>query len=205
MNERSFIAVSIRMQDKRDSILRAAEALIATQGLHNLSMKKLATAANVAAGTIYRYFTDKDELISELRRDVLINVADFIFTDFEKGTIEEQFVLLWFNFLKLNSSQSPILLNYQQYNQLPGIDTDDHRVFEEQTFKPLLEMFKKGKRQGLITNLNDEYLFSIGFEPAVALGGRILNGHLQYIESELLIACNRCWLAISTNLESKLK
>ena len=185
------------MQDKRDAILRAAEQLIANEGLHNLSMHKLAKTAEVAAGTIYRYFTDKKDLISQLREDVLVNVAEFMFMDLTQNTVEEQFTHIWFNVLKLGSSQSHNILSYQQYNQLPGTDTEAHRVFERQTFKPLLDMFEQGRKQGEIADLNDEYLFAIGFEPAVALGRKILDGRLNYNESDLLIACKRCWFAIS--------
>ena len=200
MNVHSFWLY--RMQDKRDLILRATEQLIAAEGLHNLSMHKLAKEAKVAAGTIYRYFTDKEDLISQLRQDALINVAEFIFSDLTQTGCEEQFTHIWFNLLKLGSSQSHNILTYQQYNQLPGTDTKAHRAFERQTFKPLLNMFEQGRQQGVIAKLDDEYLFSIGFEPAVALGRRIKDKHLQYSESELAMACKRCWLAISAKIST---
>ncbi|MBM7071449.1 TetR/AcrR family transcriptional regulator [Shewanella sp. 202IG2-18] len=187
------------MAYKRNVILRAAEQLIADEGLHNLSMQKLATTAQVAAGTIYRYFTDKEALISELRKDVLKNVAEFVFSGFTQESVEAQFTHLWFNFLKLGSNRNSNQLNYQQYSQLPGIESDEHRAFEQNTFEPLLTMFKQGQQQGLITDLEDEYLFSIGFEPAIALGHRISEGHLEYNDSELLVVCKRCWSAISTS------
>ncbi len=52
------------MANKRDQILRSAEKIIALERVQNLSMQKLADDAEVAAGTIYRYFKSKDELIS---------------------------------------------------------------------------------------------------------------------------------------------
>jgi TetR/AcrR family transcriptional regulator, multidrug resistance operon repressor len=51
---------------KREKILSAAEALLEERGLYGLSMKVLAERAGIAAGTIYRYFENKDALISEL-------------------------------------------------------------------------------------------------------------------------------------------
>lgn len=56
--------------DKQLQILIAAEKLIAEQGFQGLSMHKVAKAANMATGTIYRYFRDKDHLLIEVRLHV---------------------------------------------------------------------------------------------------------------------------------------
>ncbi|MFA0521061.1 TetR/AcrR family transcriptional regulator, partial [Vibrio sp. 10N.222.55.E8] len=65
-------------QDKRQQILSAAEKLIAEVGFQGLSMQKLAKEAGVAAGTIYRYFDDKDHLIEDVRVLVTQQVADAV-------------------------------------------------------------------------------------------------------------------------------
>ncbi|KGK15495.1 helix-turn-helix domain-containing protein, partial [Vibrio navarrensis] len=61
--------------DKRQQILSAAEKLVAEFGFQGLSMSKLAKEAGVAAGTIYRYFTDKEHLLDELRLRITRRVA----------------------------------------------------------------------------------------------------------------------------------
>ena len=52
--------------DKREDILRAALELIAEHGFHGAPMAMIAERAGVGAGTIYRYFENKDVLIAEL-------------------------------------------------------------------------------------------------------------------------------------------
>ena len=49
--------------EKRDEIIRAAMELIAGHGFHGAPMALVAERAGVAAGTIYRYFESKDDLI----------------------------------------------------------------------------------------------------------------------------------------------
>lgn len=56
--------------NKRDNILRAALELFADRGFHDAPMAQLARQANVAVGSIYRYFKDKDSLIHELYKEV---------------------------------------------------------------------------------------------------------------------------------------
>ncbi|MFZ2950245.1 MAG: helix-turn-helix domain-containing protein, partial [Desulfuromonadaceae bacterium] len=54
--------------EKRDEIVRAALELIAENGFHGAPMAMIAEKAGVGAGTIYRYFENKDVLINELYR-----------------------------------------------------------------------------------------------------------------------------------------
>ena len=56
--------------DKRDEIVRAALELIAEHGFHGAPMAMIAERAGVGAGTIYRYFENKDVLINELYREI---------------------------------------------------------------------------------------------------------------------------------------
>jgi AcrR family transcriptional regulator len=52
--------------DTRQRILDAAARLFAVQRFHEVRMDDLATEAEVAKGTLYRYFRDKEELYNHL-------------------------------------------------------------------------------------------------------------------------------------------
>jgi AcrR family transcriptional regulator len=52
-----------RMAERRDQILRAAAQKFAEKGFHNTTTKEIAEAADVAEGTIYNYFKNKDDLL----------------------------------------------------------------------------------------------------------------------------------------------
>ena len=52
--------------DTRQRILDAAARLFAVQRFHEVRMDDLATEAEVAKGTLYRYFRDKEDLYSDL-------------------------------------------------------------------------------------------------------------------------------------------
>ena len=45
-----------------EKMLEAAAALFGTQRFHEVRMEDIATAAGVGKGTIYRYFSDKEDL-----------------------------------------------------------------------------------------------------------------------------------------------
>ena len=59
-----------RLAARRNAILAAARETAAESGMAGVQIAPVAVRANVAAGTVYRYFPSKADLISELIADV---------------------------------------------------------------------------------------------------------------------------------------
>src|SRR5438128_8696540 len=55
-----------RRQETRKTLLSAAEELLAERGLSEARVEDIAEKAGVSVGTIYNYFSDRDELLQEL-------------------------------------------------------------------------------------------------------------------------------------------
>ena len=77
--------------DKRTAILRAAIEIIAAEGV-GASTAKIAKAAAVAEGSLFRYFPDKDALLNELYLELKLDmrrttVAGFPVTGSLRGRI----------------------------------------------------------------------------------------------------------------------
>ena len=53
----------------RTKILEATEKLLAERGFYGLSMKVLADTAGIVAGTIYRYFENKEMLMLKKKKE----------------------------------------------------------------------------------------------------------------------------------------
>ncbi len=52
--------------DKQKQIMRVVEKLATNRRFHEITLDEVAEAAGVGKGTIYRYFTDKDELFFQV-------------------------------------------------------------------------------------------------------------------------------------------
>ena len=61
-------------------IRAAALALVDAEGLEGLSMRRLATALDVSAASLYFHYATKDELLEAVAADVLANVDTAAFT-----------------------------------------------------------------------------------------------------------------------------
>lgn len=57
-------AHSYIMEEKRELIRRAAVRVIAEHGFHEATTRMIATAAGTATGTIYNYFSTKEEILA---------------------------------------------------------------------------------------------------------------------------------------------
>jgi AcrR family transcriptional regulator len=73
-----------KSEDKRNAILNAATRLFAERGLAAAPMSEISRLADVAAGTLFTYFTTKDDLINSLYREIKLELADAMMSDFPR-------------------------------------------------------------------------------------------------------------------------
>jgi AcrR family transcriptional regulator len=62
--------VIARLAARQDAIIAAARALASSDGMGAVQIVPVAARAGIAAGTVYRYFPSKDDLVSALMRAV---------------------------------------------------------------------------------------------------------------------------------------
>lgn len=138
------------LKDKRQAILAAALDLIAGQGFQNAPMSQIARQANAGVGTIYRYFTSKDDMINVLYVEIKKQITSAMFGDYREGTsLPKAFRQIMRNLLALFIENPRILSFYEQYVNSPLITAatleEVHRVMA-----PVDRMFQLAREQELI-------------------------------------------------------
>jgi len=73
-----------KSEDKRSAILDAATRLFAECGLAAASTSEISKRAGVAEGTLFTYFRTKDDLINSLYREIKLELADAMMSDFPR-------------------------------------------------------------------------------------------------------------------------
>ncbi|MFC7495061.1 MULTISPECIES: TetR/AcrR family transcriptional regulator [unclassified Nocardioides] len=68
--------VQDRSREMVDRILAAATRVLAARGYAGMSTNRVAAEAGVSVGSLYRYFSDKDEIIGELRVRSTADIMD---------------------------------------------------------------------------------------------------------------------------------
>src|ERR1700720_4623462 len=102
-----------RSEDKRNAILDAATRLFAERGLTAAPTSEISSAAGVAEGTLFTYFKTKDELINALYREIKLELADAMMSDFpRRAGIRDRLQHVWNRYLAWgvkNPSQQNVL------------------------------------------------------------------------------------------------
>lgn len=65
-------------EERRDKILAAAAGLFSVQGFHTTSMAEIVTTSGLSAGTVYQYFSSKDDLIVAIARRALDGIGSAV-------------------------------------------------------------------------------------------------------------------------------
>src|ERR1700727_1823245 len=88
-----------KSEDKRNAILSAAIQVFAERGLA-APTSAVSQAAGVAEGTLFTYFSTKDELINALYREIKLELADAMMSDFpRRAGIRARFQHVWYRYL----------------------------------------------------------------------------------------------------------
>jgi len=71
-----------KSEDKRNAILDAATHLFAERGLTAAPTSEISKQAGVAEGTLFTYFKTRTDLINALYREIKLELADAMMSDF---------------------------------------------------------------------------------------------------------------------------
>jgi AcrR family transcriptional regulator len=73
-----------KSEDKRNAILDAATRVFAESGLSAAPTSEISKQAGVAEGTLFTYFNTKNDLINALYREIKLELADAMMSDFPR-------------------------------------------------------------------------------------------------------------------------
>jgi AcrR family transcriptional regulator len=110
-----------KSEDKRNAILSAATKVFAERGL-GAPTAAITSAAGIAEGSLFTYFKTKDELINALYRELKLELADAIMSNFpRKQSVRHRLEHFWNGYLLwgvANPEQQRVLKQIQVWGGL---------------------------------------------------------------------------------------
>lgn len=168
--------------EKENAIRSIALKIIAEEGLENLSMQKLAAAANISPRTIYIKYKDKEDLLIKLFiEEVLANFERAAMTGFdEKTDFTTGIKTVWNNvFTHMTSNRHEFsLYRYGQSSPLLNKAYSERGIKEGDHFKPFHNFLKAHISKGVIRNLPIDIYRALLFAPLFEL----INEYFDYQE-----------------------
>lgn len=104
---------------KKQAILKSAMELIHEHGFHGSPISQIAKQANVACGTIYHYFSGKDEVIKEIYYHINRELAAIAFIPEEDVDFRDSFFRSCRSLYDYYLSNSHALYFIEQFNSSP--------------------------------------------------------------------------------------
>src|SRR5467141_3503022 len=106
-----------KSEDKRNAIIDAETHLFAERGLTAAPTSEISNQAGVAEGTLFTYFKTKDDLINALYREIKLELADAMMSDFpRKKNVRTRLRHVWDRYVNwgiANSKQRKALAQLQ--------------------------------------------------------------------------------------------
>ncbi|MBU1567284.1 MAG: TetR/AcrR family transcriptional regulator [Proteobacteria bacterium] len=188
--------------DKHVAILKAAMELIADNGFHGSPISMIANRAGVGAGTIYRYFENKDVLIREVFDEIETRLNQTLDGDYPtdqsiKRRLDHYYIGLVHFFFG-----HPVEFKFlgQFYDSPYGVEIRRDKIFNqtgrEHSRETLKSLFEQGIARGVIKDLPMVFLFAFFIGSIIALTRDHILGFIELDNRLLQQAADTCWDAI---------
>ncbi len=193
----------MKKSDKRDDIIRASLELIAEHGFHGAPMAMIAEKAGVGAGTIYRYFENKDVLIKALHRDVEEKIFAVLTEGYsDEKPIRERFIYLGTMLLKYLISH-PLYFRFleQYYNSPYGVSLRRDKIMRKTDNRDIFtDLFEQGTARQVMKDLPLPVHAALAFGPLIALARDHTIGLLELDDALIIKSVEACWDGIKRNV-----
>ena len=190
------MAILQKSIDKRNALIKATIELVNNNGFHATPMSKIAKMANVSPATIYLYFENKQDLVNKTYIEVKAEYTNYVFQTYKENmSVEAGFELIWNRIadFKLNDCENAMFL--AQCDNTPMID-ERSRQEGIKHLQPLLDLWARGKKEGIIKPISDYLLYAYSINPLSFLMISQKRGAFQLDKSLLEEAYQSAWSSI---------
>ncbi|HWQ77924.1 MAG TPA: TetR/AcrR family transcriptional regulator [Anaerovoracaceae bacterium] len=179
--------------DKKQAALEATLELIAGQGFHGTPMSQIAQKANIGVGTIYRYFSGKEELINELYLFIKKRMTDEIMKNCHRDKpVQENFREVLKEVICYMAAHPAELSFHEQYSNSPLI-TQVTKEQGVQIMGPVAGLFERARSEGLIKELPDDILLTMVMGAVFSLAKLYISAGIDIQNDALAAETDAVW------------
>lgn len=154
---------------KKDKILKSVCTLTGKQGLASVTISGISKTAGIAAGTLYIYFKNKEEVVQLAYAAVEDKMTQAMYCDFDINLpIKQSLKKIYINMLnyRLNNYDETVFIDQYQQSTYIQLNFSKQLAEYEKQNKSLYDLLKKGQQEGIIKEIDAIILISF-FDGAV--------------------------------------
>jgi AcrR family transcriptional regulator len=149
----------------RDKILQGALELFLKYGIRSVSMDDIARHLSISKKTIYQYFVDKDDIVTQATTNHMVHTkADFDnLTKVSKNALDELMRIQMFMRKNMQDMNPSLLFDLKKYHNKAWSAWVDHK--NKDIRESVVRNLKQGMEEGLYrSNLSPEILAMLRIE-----------------------------------------
>jgi TetR/AcrR family transcriptional repressor of multidrug resistance operon len=182
--------------EKLEAIAEATFALVESVGLSGLTMADIARSAGIATGTLYVYYSSKEELIRDLYRKSKVAAAGRLLEGYdERAPYRSRARMLWRNAMKERLDHYAQGVFHQQYLNSPW-SSDADRELSSSLMKRWFDFLDEGKAQEIVKKAPSSLITALFLGSIRATADLLRGGALRSDEETLETAFALCWDAM---------
>ncbi|NHN34445.1 TetR/AcrR family transcriptional regulator [Paenibacillus sp. S3N08] len=177
--------------------MKAALSLFAERGYDATTVPTIADKAQVGAGTIYRYFENKEVLVNSLFQECVRLLSATLLTNMPNNdrTMREQFHHIFVQMSQFANHHDKALAFIDSHSSARYLDESSVTMFQD--FLDILRDFiERGKQQQIICPMPSDVLIAIVYGALIKLFKVIKTGVVEETPDLLLAAEECCWNAV---------
>ena len=182
--------------DKRQAILAAALELFVERGYHGTAVPAVADRAGVGAGTIYRYFRSKEDLVNALYRQCKKELATHVLLGITPDAPpREQFHQFWLRLAAFARDQPRVFFFLELHHHGSYLDAESNAI-EARMMDMGVRFLEAAQKRGEVKPYSPMLLIAIVHGAFIGMLRKCWEGHLE-LTPETIAAGETCaWEAI---------
>jgi AcrR family transcriptional regulator len=144
--------IARKKEQKRNRLLDAANTLFIEKGVSSTTIADICNMANIAKGTFYLYYKDKEDILRALTKRISLTILKMSYETVKnvQGSFEDKIVLMA-NYLLDLFENDPDLLTVMKKDFIWPISEEEFLTTSDETLADMRENIEEYTKQSLLT------------------------------------------------------
>lgn len=185
-----------KSHEKKEAIYWASVKLLHKNGFHSTPMSKIAKEANVAAGTIYIYYKNKEDLLNNLYLEIKKKFSTFLMKGVSDSIpVGDALKKVWRNAVNFKLKHIEEYSVMEQFRNSPfiKIETVDEGL---KIFQPFINLAEKAKKEKIIKPFTIEIFYALFISPIGEIVKAAMRNRTELSEETISATFLGCWDAV---------
>ncbi|SEA35871.1 TetR/AcrR family transcriptional regulator [Bizionia paragorgiae] len=178
--------------DKKKRIILTMLELVVEQGVHATPMSQVAKEANVAVGTIYHYFNNKNEIIEEIYSMICQDFGVVLITNMPEDDYKKQYETMWLNMYHY-FSENPLAFEFMEHVAVPPLITPEIRLKNVKHFINIRNFILAGILKKKLKDVHLRMMVQLAFGTVISAARLKFKNQLPMTDAQVREALNMSW------------